>query len=82
MACKDTESRIEVDHIRPISTHWMYRFDPDNLQVLCSRCNSGKSNLYYDDLRPKTVLVKKGEARLSEQDIADIEADIVMKGYR
>ena len=35
-------SRIQVDHIQPISKRWDLRLDRSNLQCLCSECNKGK----------------------------------------
>lgn len=45
------DSRIEVDHIKPISKHWDLRLQKSNLQVLCRDCNQGKSNRHVDDWR-------------------------------
>ncbi len=45
------DSRIEVDHIKPISKHWDLRLMKSNLQVLCRDCNMGKGNRYADDFR-------------------------------
>jgi 5-methylcytosine-specific restriction endonuclease McrA len=52
MLCRDTEGKIVVDHIRPLSRHWDLRLDAGNLQVLCDACNMGKSNTAEDDFRP------------------------------
>ena len=35
---------LEVDHIKPRSTHPELALDFDNLQVLCHDCNQGKGN--------------------------------------
>lgn len=35
---------IQVDHIKPRSTHPALQWDPNNLQVMCKDCNLGKSN--------------------------------------
>lgn len=56
MACGDAPSSgaiIEVDHIKPSSKFPELALSIDNLQVLCRRCNRGKSNQYFDDLRPR-----------------------------
>lgn len=38
---------LHVDHIKPRSRFPEHQYDLDNLQVVCSECNIGKSN--YDD---------------------------------
>jgi 5-methylcytosine-specific restriction endonuclease McrA len=43
--------RIVVDHIKPLHTHWEFRLDPDNLQVLCYDCNKGKGAWDQTDYR-------------------------------
>lgn len=45
------EASLEVDHIKPRSKYPELELDFDNLQILCSDCNQGKSNKYEDDLR-------------------------------
>lgn len=42
---------MHVDHIEPASKNWARRLDLLNLQVLCSKCNHGKTNLFNDDWR-------------------------------
>lgn len=36
--------RMNIDHIWPIKYYWDLRLDRNNLQYLCSDCNSRKSN--------------------------------------
>jgi 5-methylcytosine-specific restriction endonuclease McrA len=81
MACKDEESPLQVDHIRPTSIFWAMRFDEDNLQVLCKACNIGKTNAYMDDLRPKPgkVILKKAKIVIHEKGIHDIHADKIYR---
>lgn len=38
---------INVDHIKPLKTHWELRLVEENLQVLCASCNRGKGG--WDD---------------------------------
>lgn len=45
------ETILHVDHIKPKSKYPHLQFDEDNLQVLCEKCNLGKSNKYEDDFR-------------------------------
>lgn len=42
---------LHVDHIVPLSVDWSKRLDINNLQVLCSDCNLGKSNTDTIDWR-------------------------------
>lgn len=42
---------LQVDHIKPRSTHPELALSISNLQVLCSDCNRGKSNRYLHDFR-------------------------------
>lgn len=42
---------IQVDHIKPRSKFPELALDPNNLQVLCRRCNLGKSNKDATDWR-------------------------------
>jgi hypothetical protein len=53
MLCGATnqDSKICVDHIKPISLFWDLRLAEDNLQVLCDDCNKGKSNKSQKDFR-------------------------------
>lgn len=55
MCCGVTSAEgasLQVDHIKPIHTHWPLRLDPENLQVLCASCNKGKGASFTDDFRP------------------------------
>lgn len=56
MACgrnhREHKVVIHVDHIKPKSTHPDLALVFENLQVLCSDCNIGKSNRSEADLRP------------------------------
>lgn len=45
------ETILHVDHIKPRSKYPHLQLDEDNLQVLCEKCNLGKSNKYEDDFR-------------------------------
>ncbi len=45
-------TRIVVDHIKPIRHHWGLRLDRNNLQVLCDDCNMGKGSRHENDFRP------------------------------
>lgn len=45
---------IQVDHIKPRSKFPKLALDPNNLQVLCGRCNHGKSNKDETDWRKAT----------------------------
>lgn len=42
---------LHVDHIKPRSRYPWLALEPDNLQVLCSECNLGKSNIDDTDWR-------------------------------
>lgn len=50
MCCGSVEN-IVVDHIIPLKRRWDLRLDVENLQVLCSDCNMGKSNNDRTDFR-------------------------------
>ena len=39
-----SNERLEVDHIKPRSSHPKLELEIKNLQVLCHRCNKGKTN--------------------------------------
>ena len=46
-----SRDRLEVDHIKPISLYPKLQLELSNLQVLCHKCNSGKSNTDQSDFR-------------------------------
>lgn len=43
-ATPENGAEIHTDHIKPIRRYWHMRFDPSNLQILCSECNQGKGS--------------------------------------
>lgn len=47
----NSQSSLHVDHIKPRSKYPHLELEFDNLQVLCEKCNFGKSNKYEDDFR-------------------------------
>lgn len=49
--CCESKKRIHVDHIKPRSKYPELELDFNNLQILCSDCNKGKSNLDETDWR-------------------------------
>lgn len=56
MLCNATREdgvHMHVDHIKPVSIYPELAFDEDNLQILCAKCNLGKSNLTEEDWRIK-----------------------------
>lgn len=53
MCCGTTTGSMHVDHIKPRSRRPDLSLNFNNLQVLCSACNLGKSNLSDEDFRPK-----------------------------
>jgi hypothetical protein len=48
-----TDNPIQVDHIKPRSRHPELALAESNMQVLCKRCNHGKSNKDSTDWRWK-----------------------------
>ena len=63
-----SDVRIVVDHIKPRSRFPGLELDPDNLQILCSDCNMGKSNDDCTDFRPDSDQLTSAD--LQELDIA------------
>lgn len=59
---KQDGAKLNVDHIKPISTHWHLRFELSNLQVLCGSCNCGKGGNDDTDWREPSLRVLMGEA--------------------
>lgn len=49
--CCGTVKNLQLDHIYPISLYPEKKLDPGNLQYLCKRCNSYKSNRFVVDFR-------------------------------
>lgn len=47
----DSSNPIQVDHIKPRSKYPELELDPNNLQVLCQRCNKAKGNWDETDWR-------------------------------
>jgi 5-methylcytosine-specific restriction endonuclease McrA len=45
-------ARMNVDHIKPLHSHWHLRLHPGNLQTLCALCNHGKGGT-EKDWRPR-----------------------------
>ena len=35
---------LNIDHIKPLKTHWNLRLDINNLQILCKDCNKFKAS--------------------------------------
>jgi len=46
-----SKGKLCVDHIKPRSRYPDLELSLSNLQVLCSQCNRGKSNVHEDDFR-------------------------------
>jgi 5-methylcytosine-specific restriction endonuclease McrA len=47
----NSNSRLQVDHIKPISKYPNLKYVISNLQILCEACNKGKGNKFIDDWR-------------------------------
>lgn len=69
MLCRTTEGRIVVDHIKPRSKYPLLELDPENLQVLCDKCNRGKGNSDETDFRPA-----KPEPELAPEQMEHLKA--------
>jgi 5-methylcytosine-specific restriction endonuclease McrA len=41
-------SESNVDHVKPLHSHWHLRLQPGNLQTLCALCNHGKGGMDKD----------------------------------
>ena len=48
-----SESKIELDHIKPVSKYPNLKYIHDNFQLLCKKCNSSKGNRYIKSYIPK-----------------------------
>lgn len=48
--CGSTEN-LHCDHIKPRSLYPALELEPDNMQILCQRCNIAKSNHDSEDYR-------------------------------
>ena len=46
---------MNVDHIKPLKTHWHLRLERGNAQVLCGTCNAGKGNRDATDWRAEAA---------------------------
>lgn len=69
------QNPIQVDHIKPISTHPHLSLVERNLQVLCRRCNLGKSNTDSTDwrvsVRPSAELVANIQKKLARDKLGE-----------
>lgn len=61
MLCGYINTKNHVDHIYPRSKYPQLELDFCNLQVLCEKCNSDKSNTQIFDLRPDKAKKYKQE---------------------
>jgi len=46
-----SNDKLHVDHIKPRSNYPELELEPDNMQVLCQKCNIAKSNHDTEDYR-------------------------------
>ena len=66
---------LNIDHIKPLKTHWHLRLDINNLQILCRDCNkfkASKQNNPKDDtfLNKQKIVQREME---KEERLAEIE---------
>lgn len=61
----DRKVRLHIDHIKPISQHGTD--DRDNLRVLCSACNQGRSNVQPPSETALNILAKIRKLSKTEQ---------------
>ena len=61
----DRKVRLHIDHITPISQHGTD--DRDNLRVLCSACNQGRSNVQLPSETALNILAKIRKLPKKEQ---------------
>jgi len=61
----DRKVRLHIDHITPISQHGTD--DRDNLRVLCSACNQGRSNVQLPSETALNILAKIRKLPKTEQ---------------
>ena len=40
----EIDRSLNIDHIKPLKTHWNLRLDINNLQILCKDCNKFKAS--------------------------------------
>ena len=58
---------LNIDHIKPLKTHWNLRLDINNLQILCQDCNKFKASKQNDP---------KDEAILNKLEIMEDEMNV------
>tara|TARA_B100000287_G_scaffold339333_1_gene325528 strand:- start:30 stop:434 length:405 start_codon:yes stop_codon:yes gene_type:complete len=49
---------LNIDHIKPLKSHWHLRLDKSNLQILCKDCNKFKGSK-QNDCKFEAILNKK-----------------------
>lgn len=60
------ESRLVVDHIKPLGKFWHLRLSLNNLQVLCDPCNRGKGDWLHKDFRAEEGDIDDGDPLMAE----------------